>query len=87
MNNKTTVAVHFSQHEVALVDAWRQNVKARTGKMPMRSVAIAQMISVAGKGIEPYSLRSYAELQATVEHNRVRICRLEQSARAAKGGE
>ncbi len=68
---KELVRVNLTKEELAMVDIYRQGVKARTGKLPMRSVAIAAIIKEAGDRWPAVEPRTFAELIAMVdEHTR-----------------
>jgi len=80
------VRLVLTADEMAIVDMFRQHTKARTGKLPMRARAIADLICDAGKSVPMAStqLGTYAELIATVDSHSERLDVIE-AAEAARG--
>ena len=74
---KESVRVNLTKDELAVVDMYRQNIKARTGKLPMRSVAIAKIVKEAGSMMPAVELRTFAELIAMVDDHTRRLDRIE----------
>ena len=69
--------VHLTTDELAVVDMYRQNIKARTGKLPTRSVAIAKIIKGACNMIPALELRTFVELIAAVDDHTRRLDRID----------
>lgn len=74
---KEIVHVGLDPVQLSLVDMYRHGVKVRTGKMPTRSVAIAELILTATQGVQPTALWTYAELVKAAENHGDRIDELE----------
>lgn len=69
------VRLVLTADEMAVVDRLRQLAKARTGKLPMRARAIADLIHDASKNVPmvPTQLGTYTELIATVASHSDRL--------------
>ena len=73
------VRLVLTADEMAIVDRLRQLAKARTGKLPMRARAIADLIRDAGKSVPmvPTQLGTYAALIDTVDSHSERLAAIE----------
>ena len=78
------VRLVLTADEMAIVDMFRQGVKARTGKLPMRARAIADLIRDASRDVPivPTQLGTYAELLATVDSHSERLDAIEAAEQA-----
>lgn len=84
-NCNTYVRLTLTADEMAIVDMLRQHTKARTGKLPMRARAIADLICDAGEGLPmvPTQLGTYAAMISAVDIHSDRLDAIE-AAIAAK---
>ncbi len=73
------VRLVLTADEMAIVDIIRQHTKARTGKLPMRARAIADLIRDAAKSVPmvPTQISTYAALIAAVDSHSDRLDAIE----------
>ncbi len=86
-NRNEYIRLVLTADEMVIVDRLRQLAKLRTGKLPMRARAIADLIHDAGSSVPivPTQLRTYAKLLATVDSHTARLDAIEAAQTA--GGE
>lgn len=84
-NKNECVRLVLTPAEMDVVDMLRQHTRSRTGKLPMRARAIADLIRDAGRSIPmvPTELRTYAALIAAVDSHSERLDAIE-AAEAAE---
>jgi hypothetical protein len=75
---KTTVQVHLSDNELARLDMFRHHLRSRSGKLPMRSVAMAILVRDLDCNVEKAGLKTFVAIIDAVDNHTERLDTIEQ---------
>lgn len=75
---KTTVQVHLSDNELARLDMFRHHLRSRSGKLPMRSVAMAILVRDLDCNLEKAGFTTFVALVDAVDNHTDRLDAIEQ---------